>query len=89
MNFFMKSGPGIFTSNSINLGLLWIITLTTAAIGGYLGYVLGVKIFANPKLRTDLGLLKLLIRELKAMKRLERKTLALKESMKRKESLVG
>ena len=61
IDFFMKDGPKIFTSRSINSGLVFIITLQNIFICGYLGYLLGIRMFANPKKINELKIVKLLI----------------------------
>jgi hypothetical protein len=75
IDFFMTDGPLIFTSNTINLGMLWIITIITGLIACRLGYRIGIKFFANPRLRKELHLYKMIIKELKSSKREHRKTL--------------
>ena len=53
--------------------MLWIITLITALIGAVLGYKLGCMIFANARVQKNLREITKLIKELKKVRKDERR----------------
>ena len=63
----------MFYKNSINKGLLWILTLVTSFMGAVLGFKLGTRLFANPRVPKALRHVKLLLKELKEIVSFERK----------------
>jgi hypothetical protein len=65
INIFEEKGPEIFKAQKINQGLLGIMIVTFIMIGGVLGYKLGKKTFANPKVEDTIIRMKKYIRELK------------------------
>lgn len=44
-----EHGPELYKRQSINTGLLWIITVICGMIGGVLGFKWGKSLFSNPK----------------------------------------
>lgn len=81
IKLFTEHGPKIFYKQVINQGLLWIVTVISAMIGSFYGLRLGIRLFANPKADRDLRLIKRMIRELKSLKKKERKTVAIRSSI--------
>lgn len=65
LGLFEDSGPEIFKKQSINSGLLSIMIVTFIMIGGVLGYKIGKKTFANPKVEDTIYKMKKYIRQLK------------------------
>ena len=53
----------------MNDGAHWIVTVVSAMIGAVVGYRLGVRIFANPQVEQTIKELKLVIKDLKKLKK--------------------
>lgn len=73
INFFLNDGPEVFQDRKINNGMLWIVTIITGLMGAWLGYKLGVMLFANPRTEKNLRHIRLIIKELKGLVKKERR----------------
>lgn len=62
---FIESSPVVFKVQTINTGLIWIITCVSMLIGGVLGYKQGRKKYSNPAVIKTINRLKDYIKELK------------------------
>lgn len=67
ISLFEEKGPEIFKKQTINAGLLAIMIVTFIMIGGVLGYKIGKRTFANPKVEDAIYKMKKYIRHLKKL----------------------
>ena len=67
--FFKDNSEKFFESRHINLGALWIITIVGAFVGSFMGYRIGVRIYANPQMEQTIIELKSVIKDLTTLRK--------------------
>lgn len=72
--FFKENSERFFEKRTINVGALWVVTALSGIMGAYVGYRLGVKIYANPQVETTIKELQAIIKDMKKIKKVRETT---------------